>query len=34
LRPVMAAQRLANVTSGHQTGSPAWNAHEWDMRQP
>lgn len=32
LRPVIRAQRLINVTPGHQTASPAWNAHEWEIR--
>jgi len=32
LRPVIRAQKLLNITAGHQTGSPAWNAHTWDVR--
>ena len=24
---------LSGVTAGHQTGTPAWNVVDWDIRQ-
>ena len=30
--PTMVANRLVNVAPGAQSSSPAWNAHEWDVR--
>jgi peptide/nickel transport system substrate-binding protein len=32
LRPTIVADRVLDVTPGHQSGNQAWNAHEWSFK--
>ena len=32
MEPALTENRLQNVTTKHEGGTQAWNAHEWDVR--